>query len=173
MNGALTNDERHAIAAAYQLGLMLSSQWPDVAAQLLVQGAEGEAVAELAGLPRTASPWAVDQLVPEVLAELAVAELTTDQAADVIARLLGHVAVTRPAADEFAAVRALARLSPDLGYPGGLIGETYYASEWLDCECHADSDERDAAAALEKHLRASVPMAIDSELMAAISSHWV
>ena len=172
VKGVLTDDERHAVAAAYQLGLLLSSRWPDVAAHLLVQGAEGEAVAELAGLSRTES-WAVDQLVPQVLSDLAIPELTADQAAEVIARLMGQVAVVRPAVDDFAAVRALARLGPDLDYPGGLIGDAYYASEWLDCECHADSDERDAAAALERRLRESDPLAVDPQLLAAMSAHWI
>ncbi len=123
VNGVLTDDERHAVAAAYQLGLLLSSQWPDVAAHLLVQGAEGEAVAELAGVSRTES-WVVDQLVPRVLSDLAIPELTASQAAEVIARLLGQVAVARQRAiDDFAVVRALARLGPGLDYPGGLIAD--------------------------------------------------
>jgi hypothetical protein len=173
VNGAITDDERLAVAAAHQLGLLLSSQWPDVAAQLIVQGIDGEAVAELAGLSRTESSWAVDQLTPQVLSELVLPELTTDQAADVIARLLGQVAVVRPVVNDFAVIRGLARLSPDLDYPGGVLADAYYASEWLDCDCHADSDERDAAIALERHLRASDPMAIDPELLAAMSAHWI
>jgi hypothetical protein len=74
----------------------------------------GEAVGELAGLSRSASPWVVDQLVPQVLAELAVPDLTVDEAADVIARLLGQVATARPSVDDSAVVRVLARLAPDL-----------------------------------------------------------
>jgi hypothetical protein len=62
VNGLLTDDERRVLGAAHQLGLVLSSDWPDVAAHLLAQGADGEATSELAGLPRTASPWSVDQL---------------------------------------------------------------------------------------------------------------
>ena len=72
VNGALTDDECAVVGAAQQLGLILSSDWPDVAAHLLAQGADGSAVSELAGLPRTASAWSVDQLVPQLFAELAI-----------------------------------------------------------------------------------------------------
>lgn len=172
MNGVLTDDERRVVGAAHQLGLILSSDWPDVAAHLLAQGADGEAASELAGLPRTASPWVVDQLVPQLLAELAIPELPEDRAGDLVARLLGRVADTRPEADKFAAIRALARLSPDLDYPEGAIGDAYYASEWLDCECHTNSPERDAAIALENTLRTSDPLDIDLGLLKAVSATW-
>lgn len=118
VNGVLTDDERRIVGAAQQLGLILSSDWPDVAAHLLAQGADGEAVSELAGLSRAASPWSVDQLVPKLLAELAIRETPAEQASDVVARSLGLVAGTRPQVDEFAAIRFLARLAPDLDYPG-------------------------------------------------------
>ena len=93
-------------------------------------------------------------------------------AANAIARVLGQVAVVRPAVDDFAVIRALARLGPELDYPDGLLADAYHASERLACECHADSGERDAAIALERHLRASDPMAIDPELLAVIRAHW-
>jgi hypothetical protein len=172
VNGVLTGDERRVLGAAHQLGLILSSDWPDVAAHLLAQGAEGDATSELAGLPRTASPWAVDQLVPKLVAELAIPELPAGQAGELAARLVGRAAGTQPEADEFAAIRKLARLSPDLDYPGGLIGDAYYASEWLDCECHANSPERDAATDLENTLRASEPLDIDPGLLRAVSASW-
>lgn len=170
MNGVLTNDERRVVGCAHQLGLILRSHWPDVAAHLLAQGAEGEAVAELAGLSRTASPWFVDQLVPELLSELAITELPADEASELVGRLVGQAVAARTDADEFATVRELARLSPDLDYPGGVIGDAYYASEWLDCECHADSPERDAAVALEATLRTSNPLDIDPGLLSAVTA---
>ncbi len=170
MNGVLTIDERRVVGCAHQLGLILSSRWPDVAAHLLAQGAEWEAVAELAGLSRMASPWVVDQLVPELLAELAITELPADEASELVGRLVGQAVAARTDSDEFAAVRELARLSPSLGYPLGVIGDAYYASEWLDCECHADSPERDAAAALEASLRTSNPLDVDSGLLLAVTA---
>lgn len=173
VDGVLTDDERLVVAAAHHLGLLLASAWPDAAAHLLVQGAEGEAVAELAGLPRTASSCVVDQLVTRVLAELVVPEVSDDEAAGVIARLLGQLAAARPVTDEFAVIRALARLGPDFDYPSGVVGDAYYAAEWLDCECHRDSHERDAAVALEKRFRAPDSSAIDPELLSAISAHWI
>jgi hypothetical protein len=173
VDGVLTDDERRIVGAAHQLGLILSSRWPDVAAHLLAQGAYGEAVAELAGLSRTASPWAVDQLVPNLLSELAAPELSSGEAGDLIARLLGQVAAITAAVDEFAVVRELARLSPYLDYPGGVIRDAYYASEWLDCTCHANSSERDAAVALENAIRASDPLNIDPALLLAVRPAWI
>ncbi|WP_239090593.1 hypothetical protein [Asanoa iriomotensis] len=168
----LTGDERRVVGAAQHLGLILSSDWPVVAAHLLAQGADGQAVSELAGLPRATSPWCIDQLVPEVLVELGVREMPTQQASDLVARLVGPVAATRPPADEFAAIRFLARLAPALDYPGGAIGDAYVAAEWLDCECHADSPERDAAIALEKALRTPDPLDIDPGLLRALTAQW-
>jgi hypothetical protein len=173
VDGALTDHERHAIAGAHQLGLLRSSQWPDLAAHLLVQGVEGEAVAELAGVSRTASPSAVDHLVTKVLSEVGIPELASRQASDVIARLFGQIAAVQPTVDDFAAVRALARLAPGLDYPEVLVSDAYHAAEWLDCECHVDSHERHSAAALETRLRTSDPLVIDAELLAAMSVHWL
>ncbi|MFI5930747.1 hypothetical protein [Actinoplanes sp. NPDC051494] len=143
-----------------------------MAAHLIVQGAEGEATSELAGLPRTASPWAVDHLVPSLLAELAIPELSAQQVGDLVARVFGYVAAIRAGTDEFAAVRALARLAPDNDYPDGDIGDAYSASEWLDCECHVNSPERDAATAMESTLRGSEPLVIDPGLLWALSTTW-
>src|SRR4051812_42491508 len=172
VNGVLTDAERRFVGAAHQFGLILSGDWPDVAAHLLAQGAEGQAVSALAGLPRRVSPWSVDPLVPQLLAELAVPDLAVDEAGDLIARLLWQAADARSVVDEFAAIRRLARLSPDLDYPDGVIGDAYYASEWLDCECHTSSPERDAAVALENTLRRSDPLAIDPTLLQAVSASW-
>ena len=173
MDGVLTDDERRVVSAAYQLGLILSSHWPDLAAHLLAQGADGESVAELAGLSRTASPWVVDQLVPNLLSELAIPELSSSEAGDLVARLLGQVAATTPAADKYAVIRKLARMSADLDYPSGVIGDAYSASEWLDCKCHANSPERDAAVVLENVLRASEPLNINAGLLLAVGAAWV
>jgi hypothetical protein len=111
-------------------------------------------------------------LVIKVLAELAIPELPAGQAGDLVARLFGWVAGMRPGADEFAAVRKLAQLCPDLDYPDGVIGDAYHASEWLDCGCHTNSPERDAAIALENTLRASDPLDIDPGLLRALSTTW-
>ncbi|GIM96099.1 hypothetical protein [Paractinoplanes toevensis] len=172
MNGLLTDDERLIVGAARRLGLILSSDWPDVAAHLLAQGADGKGVSELAGLPRAASPWLVDQLVPNVLAELGIQEMPVKEAGDLVARFVGQVARVRPEGDEFAAIRFLARLAPDLDYPGGFIGDAYYASEWLDCACHGNSPERDAAIALESALRTTDPLDIDAGLLQAVTTTW-
>lgn len=54
----------------HPFAVIRTSWWPDVAPHLLAQEADGEAVAELTGLPRTASPPLLNQLVPALLAEL-------------------------------------------------------------------------------------------------------
>jgi hypothetical protein len=51
VDGVLTDDERRVVGAAHQLGFILSSHWPDVAAHLLAQGAQGDAVASLLVCP--------------------------------------------------------------------------------------------------------------------------
>ncbi|MEV0719501.1 hypothetical protein [Asanoa sp. NPDC050611] len=172
MNGALTDDERRVVGAAQRLGLILSSDWPAVAAHLLVQGADGQAVSELAGLPRAASPWRVDRLVPEVMVDLGIREMPADQVTELLARMVGSVVSGQPHADDFAAIRLLARLAPVLDYPGGAISDAYSASEWLDCACHANSSERDAAIALEGTLRAAEPVDADRGLLQALTATW-
>ena len=64
VNESLTDDERHLVLAAHNRGLLRTRSWPDVAAQLLVRGLRGEAIAELAGLSRSESPWVVDGWSP-------------------------------------------------------------------------------------------------------------
>lgn len=108
--------------------------------------------------------------MPKLLSELAIPELPADEASELVGRLVGQAVAARTDADEFATVRGLARLSPDLDYPGGVMGDAYYASEWLDCECHADSPERDAAVALEATLRTSNPLDIDPGLLSAVTA---
>ncbi|MEJ3750751.1 hypothetical protein WEI85_46950 [Actinomycetes bacterium KLBMP 9797] len=108
----------------------------------------------------------------KLLAELAISELLTDQAGDLVSRLFGRVAGTRLGAGEFAAIRELARLCPDLDYPDGAISDAYHASQWLDCECHTSSPERDAAITLENTLRTSDPLDIDPGLPQALSTTW-
>jgi hypothetical protein len=66
-------------------------------------------------------------------------------------------------------VRALAGLAPYLDYPGGIIGERYGAAEWLDCDCHRDSDERRASDELERRLQAAVPLDATPELLAVLA----
>jgi hypothetical protein len=101
VNGVLTADERHVVGAAHQLGLILSSDWPGVAAHLLAQGADGEAIVELAGRPRTTSPWVLDQLVPTLLSELAVPAWPIDEASELAGRLVGQAVDAGTGTDEF------------------------------------------------------------------------
>jgi hypothetical protein len=115
----------------------------------------------------------VDQLLPAALFELAVPALPIDEAGELVGRLVGQPVAARTDTDEFAAVRVLARLGPDLDYPSGVIGDAYYASEWLDCECHANSPERATTIALEAALRASEPLDVDPGLLLAVAAAFV
>lgn len=161
-----TGDEVVAVAAAQRLGWIRSDQWPLVAAFLLAAGIEGDGIAMLAGLSRSASGWEVDQLVPVVLEEARAPALTVAAAADVLARIL--VRGVDDAGDH-PLLRSLADLAPGLDYPGGRIGQAYWLSEWLDCECHVGSSERAAADAFEAELRALPPLRVDPALAAALS----
>ena len=69
-------DEVLAVAAAHHFGLPRTEEWPAVAACLVAAGIEGENTVALAGLPRTASGWEVDQLVPAMLVEAGAPNLT-------------------------------------------------------------------------------------------------
>jgi len=161
-----TGDEVVAVAAAQRLGWIRSDQWPLVAAYLLAAGIEGDGIAMLAGLPRSASGWEVDQLVPVVLEEARAPALTVAEAADILARMLAREVDD---AGNHPLLRNLADLAPGLDYPGGRIGQAYWLSEWLDCECHVGSSERAAADAFEAELRALPPLRMDPALATALS----
>ncbi|HQY33996.1 MAG TPA: hypothetical protein PLS68_08510 [Actinotalea sp.] len=171
MDGALTDDERRVVAAAHRLNLIRTSRWPMVAAHLLAQGVDDAPVAELAGLPSTASPWVVDQLVLAVLTVLGLPDMSAEDAGAVIAPVIGAAAAERSDADEFTVIRTLARLSPDQDFPSGIFNQAYYSAEWLDCQCHPQ--ERDAAKALEAALRSGPPLHADPSLLAALRCGWI
>lgn len=149
LQGVLTGDEALATAVAARLQIVTTDRWPSVAAHLIASGGDGEQVVELAGLPRNASGWEVDQLVPGALADVGAPEVNDEQAGEVVARL---VAQGLPR-DEFAILRTLAALAPMLDYPNGPIGEAYQLAEWLDCSCHDGSVEREEAGRFEQRLR--------------------
>jgi hypothetical protein len=168
MDGTLTADERRAVGAAHALRLVRTDQWPLVAAHLLAQGAEGDALSELAGLSRDASGWEVDQLLPDALAEAGISDLTVSEAGAVSAQALGQSVDAGVPVESCVVVRALAELSPGLDYPSGVIGEAYSLSEWLDCDCHEGSAERQAAFALEARFRSSSVLEADQDLLRAL-----
>jgi hypothetical protein len=161
-------DERLVVAAFHRLGLLRTDQWPVAASYLLVAGGSGDSVAELAGLPRDASAWQVDRLVEDVPGEAELPALTLDDAAQVVARVYGQV----PSHRDHAGLRTLASLAPGLDYPGGIIGEAWYLSEWLDCDCHEGSVEREQADLFERRLSDLSPPRIDHRLaMALLDEH--
>lgn len=140
-----------------------------VAAHLVAGGADGVALVDLAGLPRGASGWEVDQLLDAALRDAGVTPVAVEEAGVLVARVLAARArsMTRPPA--YLIIRTLAALAPGLDYPGGVIGDSYYASEWLDCDCHRASAERDDADALETALRRLPPLDVDDGLLVALS----
>jgi hypothetical protein len=158
-------DEALAAAVAHRLGLVRSDRWPLIAAHLVAAGHDGPAVVELAGLSNTASGWEVDQLLPDVLAELPAPDLSDALAGEVAARLLGQGLPD----DGHPIIRTLAQLAPGLDYPTGPIGRSYYLEEWLDCDCHKDSNERRDATAYEAELRALPPLNISDALAEALA----
>ena len=137
-----------------------------VAALLLASGHDGEALVDLAGLPRAASGWEVDRLVPQMLVEVGVPDLGIVEAGELAARLLASALPD----DNYAVIRALAPLAPDLDYPAGRIGEAYQLSEWLDCDCHDGSDERVRASRFEAEVRRLPPLDIPSALADALTA---
>lgn len=157
-------DQVLAVATAQWLRLVRTDRWPLVAAHLLATGHDGPAVVELAGLPKTASGWEVDQLVPAVLADLTAPDLSDEQAGEVAARLLGQ-GLPQGGHD---IIRTLGALAPALDYPGGPIGRAYSLLEWLDCDCHAVSPEREEATVYEAQLRALPPLHISNGLAEAL-----
>lgn len=103
--------------------------------------------------------------MPAVLEEARAPTLTVEEASEVLARVLAHEI---PDAGDHRLVRELAGLAPGLDYPGGPIGQAYGLSEYIDCECHAESLERAEAASFEARLRATPPLRVDAGLAAAL-----
>lgn len=161
----MAGDAVLATAAMSKLGLVRTSAWPMVAACFLACGHDGPAVVELASLHRTSSRWQIDDLVPGALHEINAPDLDVDIAAEIVMRLLAQIA---PPDNDYVALRTLARLAPELDYPGGLIMKAYTLDEWLDCDCHRDSPERAEAETFERELRSLPPLVLPGQLAAAL-----
>lgn len=162
-------DTALAVGAAHALDLVRSNEWPMVAALLIAEGADGESLVSLAGLARSASGWEVDQLLPSALIEAGIPTLTAEVAGPVAARMLAQAVRDEAPHIDHPIIRALARLGPELDYPSGIIGQSYNAAEWLDCDCHRLSPERDEADRLEARLAALPALDISGDMAAALS----
>lgn len=160
-----TGDEFLVVSALHTLGMIRTDQWPMAASYLLVAGADGPKVLELAAQRADASGWLVDRLVEDVVVEANLVTLNPDEAGEIAAQLLGQ----NHASGDHRAIRVLAALAPSLDYPGGRIGEAYSLSEWLDCQCHIGSPERAAADAFEQELAALPPLNIPDGLAACLT----
>lgn len=169
----LTDDERQLLRSAQLLRLIRASAWPAIAAELLARGIDGDATTELAGLSATDSAWSIEPLVPDVLVELGGDAPDQDSAIRLVARATVQAAKRKFTSDPYPAIRALAALSPDLGYPpDGLVGEAWYLNEWLDCDCHEGSSERRAAGEFER-AHAEERLDVNERFFAAVTSGWV
>jgi hypothetical protein len=140
-----------------------------VASHLLAAGAEGDALAELASLSRPATGWDVDRLLDEALEEASIPPVPVKQAGEVVARALAQQLREGGRGGDHVIIRVLANRSPGLDYPDGVIAAAYNAVEWLDCECHRVSAEREAADELEAELRALPALNVNAGLIAALT----
>jgi len=113
----------------------------------------------------------VDRLLDDALAEAGIPDIDVAGAGEVLARVLAQALGNAPAvASEYPIILALGPLAAKLDYPtDGVIAEAYFAAEWLDCDCHRISPERDAAEALESELRALPPLDADEGLIHALA----
>src|SRR5882724_2033800 len=107
MMSNVRRDTTLAVGAARALSLVLTDGWPMVAALLLAEGADGEALAALASLTRNASGWEVDQLLDEALTDADLPPVSIEDAGVVVARMLAQV-LQGPQAADHPIVRALA-----------------------------------------------------------------
>ncbi|HEY2696922.1 MAG TPA: hypothetical protein VGJ45_15735 [Pseudonocardiaceae bacterium] len=164
-HGVVNSDAVLAVAAGQGLGAVRSDRWPMVAAHLLAVGLDGADLVALASLSANASGWEIDQLVPGALAEMGAPELTVQAASDVYARLVAMASWDR---QEYPIVLTLARLAPELDYPDGVVSDAYYASEWVSCDCCADSQARADADALEARLAALPALDLPAGLVEAL-----
>jgi hypothetical protein len=157
-------DDRLAVAAAHQLGLVRTDEWPMLAAQLLAAGADGVHLIELAGQNNLISGWELDQLLPDALAEAGVEEADRAEAPRTVARVLAMRVRAGLEPGDYPIIRRLAPLAPP-DYAPGLLMECYAAEEWLDCECHRQSTERSAAGDLEAELEGLPDLDVTPELL--------
>ena len=106
---------RTAIAVARageRLNIVRSGDWPDIAVSLLVAGREEAQLAELAGLPKSASGWDTDPLVADLSDQHGVTVPAPAEATELIARLMAQDLRQRPAAVSAPMIRVLASLAP-------------------------------------------------------------
>ena len=168
----LTDDELAMVRGLHDRGLIRSSAWPMLAAELLARGMESDQTVELAGLSRLDSAWLIDPLVPGVIEDLGEPRVPPEVVDRIVGRAIARAVLRRGCPEPLTAIRVLASFSPGLDYPGGVIGEAYSADEWVDCECHRDSPERASAEALAAALL-NEPLDVDDQLVDAATADLV
>jgi hypothetical protein len=115
-----------ATAAAVRLHTLRSDQWPSVAAHLIAEGFDGQAVVSLAVLQQPVTGWEIDELLPAALEEISLPDLSPEEAAAVLAPLLAR----RPG--DLPGTRALARMASWHCYEPDILAMAYALIEWAD-----------------------------------------
>ncbi len=119
--------------ALYTFKRLPGEQLPEIATDLLAQGVDSAAIRELAGLYEPTLRDAAS-LFERVLADLGRPPLTTEQAAEIVARDLARRIVTGELQPRDAAGRG-SSLCPDAGYPEVL---TRFLALADDYECYPE-----------------------------------
>ncbi|MBK9158157.1 MAG: hypothetical protein WAV45_10230 [Propionibacteriaceae bacterium] len=149
MDLEVLNEALHVARASERMGRLRSTDWPDLAVALLVEGADDQEVAELAGLNRHASGWTIATLVDSICARYGVASRDAESAVALLARLMAAEFRARPGVVTEPMIRALAPLAP-WEFDSDLANRCYRVREFLDCDCQADEEDQ----ALEDQLEA-------------------
>lgn len=136
--------------------------WPDLAVELLLAGADDAEIAELAGLSASVTGWDTDPLVASLYEKYHVPVPDAEDAVTLLARLTVTDLHARPSAVTAPMVRLLAQLA--LAAPeSDLAMQCYGCAEFLDCDC-ASTDPR-----LETELENLTPLQLPGSLVQVLA----
>lgn len=110
------------------------ADWPGLAVEMLVAGCGDDEIAELAGLPSTATGWDTEPLVASLCEKYGVPAYDDEDAVALFAQLLATDLRMRPAAVTAPMIRMIAKLAPP-SYESGLANKCEGCAEYLDCDC--------------------------------------
>lgn len=121
--------------AAQRMGCLSSSDWPELAVHLLVEGADDPGIAELAGHNAHTSSWTINPLLEATCRHYGVETPEAEAAVVLLAALLAADLRARPAVVTGPIIRMLATLAP-WKFESALATQCYRAKEYLDCDCN-------------------------------------
>jgi hypothetical protein len=122
------------VRAAERLSYWAPRDWPDLAVELLLAGADDAEIAELAGLPASVTGWDTDPLVAGLCDRYDVPVPGTQESVILLARLMATDLRIRPAAVTAPMIRLVARLALPAG-DSDLAFQCAGSEEYLDCDC--------------------------------------